>query len=297
MKVVCLTHQESLFETRRLKRMADPVFLSPAHLMEAQGAPLLLFGNWYETGLSEGLRWLSSVAYRLRLPGIVFPPFQEGPLGQILGLQVGLEAKALNRNRLTLKDEMMALASGRHELKVQADFGFIGPAGKPLVVDSEEGIATVVALQPKTTLTPLLLCGARIFSASGLSNEEDLQALFAGLVAWANGWQAQPIRLRGAEGKDAELSHETLKSLCVLLAGTRTTNPKELISLADAIWGVDLPCEELEAGLKYLSQNGFITIKDDSVLIHSGPLEQYVRELGLWSHVRILKRDFVKEDS
>jgi hypothetical protein len=295
MKVTCLKSQESLFETRILRRMADPVFLPPAKLMEAQGSPLLLFGKWYEGGFSEGLVWLSSVAYRLKFPCLIFPPFEEIPIGQILGLQVQLEVRTLNQNNLLIQGKEMTLFSGKSNLKVQSDYGFVGPAGKPLVMDIEGKISVVLALEPISTATALVLCGTRVFSSSGLSDDEDRQALFNGLIAWANARQARASQLRDQESKTVELTTEKLQTICVLLAGTRANTPKDIIALADSIFGTNFSFEEIEAGLSYLSQTGLITTKDGTVTIQFEPLEHYIQEAGLWPHVRMLKHDFAKK--
>jgi hypothetical protein len=292
MKVSCLASQEKLFEARILKRMAEPVFLPLDQLQESLQTPLLLFGNWHESGFWEGLRWLSTVAYRLSFPCILCPPFEPGQIGQLLALQVSLEVKVINTNSLTLQEKGGLQFSPEKRLKVQADFGFTGPAGKPFVTTSTDNVPVVLALQPKNIVTPLVLCGVRLFSASGLSAEVDRQALFEALVTWATAQHGISSSIEPAEVEADDLNPEILKSLVVLLVGTGARTLQEVSNLASSVLGLTLTPLEFDLSLDFLVQNGLVQREGESFTCHPELLEQYAQQLGLWPYVRILRRNF-----
>jgi hypothetical protein len=296
MKVTCLSSQESLFETRILKRMAEPTFVPPDRLKETLQSPLFLYGSWHETGFWEGLRWLSSIAYSLPFPCIVCPPFEIGQVAEVLGLQVSLSVKAIDTNVLVSAEDDLTLPPGRSALRVQADFGFVGPAGRPFVITQEDEISVVLIIQPKSTATPLILCGARLFSASGLSDEEDRQALFQALVTWATAQRTPYPSAKPAGRAASDLDPEVLKSLCVLLAGTGVRDAQELIAAANSVLGLALSPGEVDTGLNLLAQNELVKLTDGSISVQIELLEQYVQQMGLWPYVRILRRDFARRE-
>ena len=100
MKVNCIEKQASLFEMRFLKRMAEPIIMPAKQLKERQSAPLVLFGEWNDGGFSAGLNWLMDIAYDLKFPCIMFPPFIPGSLRKELRLDVNLEVIDYGKNEL-----------------------------------------------------------------------------------------------------------------------------------------------------------------------------------------------------
>jgi hypothetical protein len=294
MQVTCLIHQEKLFETRILRRMAKPVFIPHERLPEGLQTPLLLFGQWSEGDFWTGVRWLATLAYRLPYPCILCPPFETGSLDQLLGLAVTLEARAINANALLPQEKDLHASTGVESLQVQADFGFVGPAGRSLVVTAADRTPVVVALQPKSTVTPLLLCGVRLFSASSLSVEADRQALFEALVTWATAQRAAISASEPDEVQADDLDPALFKSLSVLLAGTGVRSSLEVINVAESVLGLTLTPAEVGLGLHALAQNDLIQQEGEAIVVHMEPLEQYIQQQGLWPYVRMLRRDLAR---
>ncbi|GIK36919.1 MAG: hypothetical protein BroJett011_07520 [Chloroflexota bacterium] len=294
MQVTCLTCQEKLFETRILRRMAKPVFIPHEQLPEGLQTPLLLFGKWFEGDFWAGVRWLATLAYRLPYPCILCPPFEAGSLDQLLGLAVALEARAINANALLPQEKDLRASTGVESLQVQADFGFVGPAGRSLVVTAADRTPVVVALQPKSTVTPLLLCGVRLFSASSLSVEADRQALFEALVTWATAQRAASSAIEPNETQADDLDPALFNSLSVLLAGTSVRSSSEVINAAESVLGLTLTPAEVGLGLHALAQNDLIQQEGEAIVVHMEPLEQYIQQQGLWPYVRMLRRDLAR---
>lgn len=296
MQVTCLTSQEKLFETRILRRMAEPVFIPLGQLPEGLQTPLLLFGQWSEGDFWAGVRWLATLAYRLPFPCILCPPFETGPLDQLLGLAVALEAKGINTNALLPQEKDLRASTAVEPLQVQADFGFVGPAGHPLVVTAADRMPVVVALQPKSTATPLLLCGVRLFSASSLSAEADRQALFETLVTWATAKRAATPAIEPDETQADDIDPALLKSLSVLLAGTGLNSSSAVIKAADSILGLTLTPAEVDLGLHILAQNDLIQLEGETFVVDMERLEQYVQQQGLWPYARMLRRNLARQE-
>lgn len=296
MQVTCLTSQEKLFETRILKRMAEPVFISQEQLPEKLQSPLLLFGQWFEGDFPAAVRRLCTLAYRLPFPAILCPPFEAGPVDQLLGLAVSLELITINANILLPQEKDLHPVTGTEPLQVQADNGFAGPAGQPLVATASGHTPVVVALQPRSTATPLLLCGVRLFSASSLSVEADRQKLFEALVSWATVHRPAVSPAKPATGETVEPDPALLKSLLVLLAGTDVRSTTQVIEAAESILGLTLSHTEVDTGLRALAENGLIEQQGEACTVQLELLEQYVQQLGLWPYVRMLRRDFARQE-
>ncbi len=292
MEVTCLADQETSFEMRMLGRMASIAFVSAERLLNEQRSPLVLFGKWHEQGFRAGLQWLSGLAYKLPYPCILCAPFEPSDLGMSLGLQVGLEVQAFNSNQLVAVDADLAMLVGRRALRIQADNAFRGPAGKVLVESSEQGVPVAVVLQPKSTATPLVLCGIRLFSSSGLSSSADREALLGALVDWANVRARADRPPASGDTDQLELSPEKLRGICVLLAGVGSSTRDALLSLADAILGLDLSPRELDAGLSQLVTAGLVAPSGETVLNSTASLEAHIDAWGLRSYVRMLRADF-----
>ncbi len=271
------------------------MFLAPDKLYEYQQFPLVLFGDWHEAGFIKGIERLSSIAFKLNFPCIILPPFGKCSLTKMLGLTVKLDIKSLNTNQINANDEEIIFHSGQKKFQVQSDAGFIGPAGKILLQEQESGIPVMVYIQTVNTATPLILCGARILSSSGLSNDNDRKTLFNGIIAWANARKkTSPVLQKNGIKNDQEVqvSTEKLHLLCVIIAGTGVVMPKEAAGLASSIFGIDLSLEELSEGLGLLSQKKLISIEQNRISVYGELLDRYVQELGLWPHVRILRKEF-----
>ncbi|QTA78417.1 Uncharacterized protein dnl_06380 [Desulfonema limicola] len=295
MNVNCLKSQETLFETRILNRMATPVFLLPDQLPEYQKFPLILFGQWYSTGFAQGIKWLSSIVFKLKFPCIILPPFDECNLSEILGLKVKLNMQNLNSNQLKTSDEEIGFHTGQKEFQIQSDTGFIGPGGKTMLHETAGEVPVMICLKPKNTATPLILCGVRLLSSSGLSNNKDRNAMFNGIIAWASTRQKATDDLQNKvidKDKNYEISGETLNLISVIIAGTGVANSHEITAIASSIFGMEMTHEEISAGLDYLSQNGFIFMQKDQISVCKEAMEKYVQDIGLWSHVRILRKEF-----
>ncbi len=295
MKVNCLIRQESLFETRILKRLADPIFLTPEKFPEFQQFPLLLFGEWHDGGFVQGIQWLCANVFRLTFPCIILPPFDQCALSEILGLKVAIDIQGLNTNQLDTHDEEIIFHSGQREFQIQADTGFVGPAGQTLLLATASETPVMVSVQPKNTATPLILCGARLLSSSGLSDNADRKALFNGIIAWADAWHKRSAVSKSKGVKDDkkhEISKETLHLLSVIIAGAGIVNPQEITALASSIFGISLTPEDISAGLSNLSQKRVMAMEEGQISICEKSLERYVQDMGLWSHVRILRKEF-----
>lgn len=291
MNVTCLSTQESMFETRILKRMGEPIFLHRSSLEKAQESPLILYGKWYEEGFVPGLGWLASIAYKLPYPCLLFPPFERGQVDDSLGLQVGLSIELVNTNSLHVLDEGIFVFLGKRDLRVQTDYRFVGSAGKALVA-AHDNAPVVLALQPSSNATPIILCGPRIFSTSGLSDEEDRIALFEALINWATAWRTRKVPAQVPVTEATFVDRETLGTLSVLLAGTGATSAGELVLLADSIFGAKLTEKQIESCLEYLSASGLVSLNGPSIAVERDALNDFVRSLGLWSYARILRHEF-----
>jgi len=284
-----LERQKTSFETRILKRIHEPEFIAPANVNNEISSPLLLYGDWYEGDLANGLRWLSSIAYKLPYPCIILPPFETGSLESILGLKVGLEVISLNTNKVNLESEELFLE--RLALRIQSDYGFRGPAGRSIVAtQTKESVVTVI--QPKSNDTPLVLCGLRILSTSGLSDENDRQEFFSALIDWAKGHTKEPQAARDFPSEpDRDFSPEILKSVMLMLAVGKADTQASLTSLANTVLGISICKVDMDASLNKLIELDVIKVKKGVIQTHAEKLDQYLQDAGLWSYVRILRED------
>ncbi len=293
MKVNCIEKQASLFEMRFLKRVTEPVFIPADALREHQSAPLVLFGKWHEAGITAGLNWLLDKTHDLKFPCILFPPFTPGSLRKELRLDVNLEVISLEKNELISLDEEISHLAGKDEFRIQADVAFSGPAGTALVVERNEDNPVVLVVQLKSTATPLVLCAANVLSASSLSDTADRFALFKALVIWAMRRESIPhAKNRDAAQIEMEVPIEFVNSIAVLLAGTNARNPEDLARLAQRIFGTSHEPEFVKNALNKLKREGLVDFSESAECsVRQELLEQHVQNLGLWAHVRILRRD------
>ena len=289
MLINCLEKQKTLYETRILKRMCEPEFIASDHVRDQLNYPLLLYGEWYEDNLLEGFNWLSTIAYDLSYPCIVFPPFISGSLDRILELKVGLEVFSLNTNNITLVGDELNLE--RDVFRIQVDYGFKGPAGRSIVVSqNKETVVTIV--QPKSNNTPLVLCGLRILSTSGLSDENDRQEFFSTLIQWAQSHKNEPQTVKESSvdpGRD--ISPEILKSVMLILAVEKSIAPADLSSLANAIFGINLGDVKIDSCVHRLTELDLATVDQGIIHAQADKLDDYLQEAGLWSYARILRAD------
>lgn len=287
MKVFCLNNQETLYETNILRRMIEPEFTASEAIHRIK-SPLLLYGDWFQGDFGKGLRWLASIAYHLPYPSIVLPPYLEGSIDELLGLAVGLDIVALNTNRVELEKEFPILSQGN--LRIQADYGFFGPAGKALVIADNDIVVTLI--QPTSNATPIILCGLRILSTSGLSDEIDRQEFFLALLDWAQKHQIYPPESEEIlTDQPPEVSSDILKSLMVLLAVEALTDIDRLTFLVKSSLGLELTQDEVNQGVKELSKIGLLKIEDNKIISNLDEIESLVQQSGLWPYLRMLRQD------
>jgi hypothetical protein len=293
MHINCLSTQEELFETRLLRRVSKLVFLAAEALPGGLDAPLVLYGNWHAQGFWNGLRWLSGLVFRLPYPCILLPPFETGSLGDVLGLTTALSVQTTNTNRLTILPEADALnLAGKVNLQVQTDYAFSGPTGKAWLTDGEATSAAVTLIQPKNTSTPLLLCGVRLLSTSGLSNNEDRLALLEGILTWATNWSMAADRTVEPPSQLPKLDEATWHVVCILTAGLRTSMVNETISMARSLFGTEISSADVQLAHDRLVEYGLAQRTGGNLLLNMVALEAYTQQLGLWAYVRALRRDF-----
>lgn len=292
--VTCLEAQSGLFETRLLRRVADPVFIHPSELPGGLTSPLILYGEWYLEGFWQGLRWLSGFIFGLPHPCILMPPFREGNLDPVLGLSTQLIVQGADLNQLTISPDGRGFGLGKQDLRIQTDFVFEGPAGKHLVKVAS-GASAVVLVQPKNTSTPLLLCGSRLFSPSALSDDEDRLYLTNALLEWATNWQPARIEPVGVVKPIVILDERQWNTICTIIAGTGTTDAREIISLAYTILGVELHEVHVQQAMDRLQSLGIAASGEDGLRLNKEALEQYVQIKNLWAYVRALRREFGKD--
>lgn len=293
MQIHCLRTQEDLFETRLLRRVFDPVFVDAENVDSNLGAPLLLYGQWHPQGFRAGLQWLSGLAYRLRYPCIVLPPFESGSLSSVLSLHTQLNVQMVNTNHLTILPEAELLQLGEKQaFKIQTDAAFSGLTGKLCLAAGEPSLAGLLLIQPKNTSTPLLLCGARLLSASGLSDDEDRLFLFERIVTWAWGWQSIPDLSQKTAIVSVQLDDSTWHVVCIVLAGCRLTAPKEIVALGRTLFGCEISHSDLEIALRRLAELGLATFDGDNLQVNLEGVEVYTQQNGLWAYVRSLRKDF-----
>jgi hypothetical protein len=288
MNIYCLNNQESLYETNILRRIIKPDFIA-AEDVHNVNSPLVLYGDWFQGDFLKGIRWLASIAYHLPYPSIVLPPYQEGPIDKLLGLSVGLDIVGLNTNLVKLKNEFPLM--NRDALRIQADYGFFGSAGKTLVIADDKDIV-VTLIQPNSNATPIILCGLRILSTSGLSDESDRQEFFLALVDWAQKHNPPPPEIEAVLTKHLpEVPSDRLKSLLVLLAVETTTDIDRLTTLMKSSFGQELTHDEVDQGVNEISKIGLVKIEDDKIISNVTEIEKCAQQLGLWPYLRILRHD------
>ena len=291
MDVTCLIKQEPFFETRLLRRMADIHFIHESELQENLQTPLFLYGSWYPEDFWEGLKWLSSFAYKLPFPCVLFPPFEEGRINTHLKLQIQLRIKSINSNHVIVRTDEFPISKEQSILNIQTDFGFEGPAGKRFVITPPDEIGAVVLAQPKNTSTPLLLCGCRVFSATGLSNDEDRQILLEGLVNWSSKYKKQDVHDEKITTSQKRLEPEILNSICVIIGGTGSVDRAEIKSYSSSFLGYELSNTEIDLGFLELMNLGYIQEERDIYHIMSEEFDEYLRIKNLWALVRIIRKD------
>ena len=296
MIVNCLENQKESFEIRFLKRLAEPVFISSEDIEARQNAPLVLFGKWYDGDMSSGVSWLTERAYHLKYPCIILPPFQLGNMRTELKLDVNMEVMNLETNDLKSVDEELTTLANKDTFSIQTDFAFFGPAGKALVVDKNKKDTVIIAIQPKNTATPMVLCSANLLGASSLSNTEDRYKLFNALVIWSSQQENIPQTDAPVDLKIAQqIPIEIVNCIAVLLSTTKPINHQELSKLAMKTFGIKLSNDVVKGTLGRLAQKGLVEIFDnEDYSIRRELLEQYLQNVGLWSHVRILRKDLKK---
>ncbi|TRZ47832.1 hypothetical protein D4S03_11000 [bacterium] len=298
MHINCLSFQEGLFETRLLRRVCEPIFVDPKHLLPEVDGPLVLYGQWHPQGIWAGLRWLARLVYNLPHPCFVLPPFESGSLSDTLGLTTQLKVRAINTNRIYKLHEAEPLnLPDKQILQIQTDFAFSGPAGRPWLIAGESSLAALMLIQPKNTSTPLLLCGARLLGASGLSNDEDRLSLLEHIITWAQAWQPVPGPSKKGSTKDGQLDEATWHAVCIVLAGTKTKVPKEIVSLASTLFGAKISKSIMQLALDRLSEYGLAKSEGESLNVNLPALEDYTQQNGLWAYVRSLRKDFERIES
>ena len=293
MVVNCLSTQEELFETRLLRRVSQSVFLAADKIPDSLDAPLVLYGNWHPQGFLNGLKWLSKWVFNLPHPCILLPPFEICAIGNILGLGTNLNVQGANTNRLSILSEADSLRLAKKEiLHVQTDYVFSGPTGKAWLTAGDTGLASVIVIQPKNTSTPLLLCGARLLSASGLSDNEDRLTLLEGILTWAINWQNISEEDVKAPVYLPQLDNSIWHVVCVLLASSRLSKTNEVISLASSLFGIEINSVDIQLAHNRLVEYGLAQWKSESLELNQGALDVYTQQLGLWAYVRELRKDF-----
>jgi hypothetical protein len=293
MRINCLSTQEDLFETRLLSRVSQPVFLAIEAIPSGLDAPLVLYGNWHPQGFRKGLDWLSGFVFHLPKPCILLPPFDVGTMGESLGLMTALSVQNVNTDGLLVLPEAEALnLANKNELQVQTDYAFSGPTGKAWLTATENKLAVVDLIQPKNTSTPLLLCGARLLSASGLSNNDDRLALLEGILTWATRWSKAADQIIEPPSQSPKLDEATWHVVCILAAGARTSTVNETISLARSLLGVEISLVDVQIAHERLVEYGLAQRINENLLLNLDALETYTQQIGLWAYVRALRKDF-----
>jgi len=291
--VTCLEAQSGLFETRLLRRVADPAFIHPTKLPSELTSPLILYGNWHPQGFKNGLRWLSEFVFRLPYSCILLSPFEVGRIDTSLGLTTALSVSNINTNRLLVLSDAEGLEmAGKSELRLQTDYAFSGPAGKALLTAAEKKLAVVELIQPKNTSTPLLICGARLLSASGLSNNDDRLALLEGILSWASSWSKVVAQTDELSSKSPELNEATWHVVCILVAGARTSTVNETISMARSLFRIGISSVDVQLAHDRMVEYGLAQQIDENLILNFSALEAYTQQLGLWAYVRALRKDF-----
>ena len=293
MHVNCLSTQEGLFETRLLSRVSQSVFLTADEIPCNLDAPLVLYGNWHSQGFLNGLRWLSELVFHLPYPCILLPPFEICPIGNTLSLTTDLNVQAVNTNRLSILPEADGLRiAEKGILHVQTDYVFSGPTGKAWLTAGDTGLAAVTLIQPKNTSTPLLLCGARLLSASGLSDNEDRLVLLEGILTWASNWHVTTDQTDEAPVHIHQLDDAIWHVVCILAAGNRVSKANEIISLASSLFGIEISSVDIELAQIRLVEYGLAQWKGEYLDLNQVALDVYTQQLGLWAYVRGLRKDF-----
>ena len=293
MHVNCLTTQEGLFETRLLNRVSQSVFLTANEIPRSLDAPLVLYGNWYSQGFLNGLRWLSEWVFRLPYPCILLPTFDISPIGNILNLTTDLNVQAANTNRLSILSEAdCLLIAEKGILQVQTDYVFSGPTGKAWLTAGDTGLAAVTLIQPKNTSTPLLLCGARLLSTSGLSDNEDRLTLLEGILTWASNWHETTDQADETPVHIPQLDDAIWHVVCILAAGNHVSKANEIISLARSLFGIEISLVDIELAQIRLVEYDLAQWKGDDIELNQVALDVYTQRLGLWAYVRGLRKDF-----
>lgn len=291
MIVNCFLSQENLFETRILKRLAEINFLSFDDFIEEQAHPLILFGNWFEDDYSK-FNLLLSYAFDLKFPCILFPPFNVENWDKILNLNVSFETKPVDTNYIHVQDPELLDLLSKEVLKIQTDYCFVGAAGKTLVSEIENNQSVISSLQNKNTDTPLIICGIRLFSTSGLSDDEDRKKLLKVLIQWTS------KRYKYIEVKEKTilkddnyfLNNSGFKNICVLLVVLENTTLSKLDEMTKSIFGLNIENTELNDSIEFLITRRLLE-KVENKLIVKEQLVELVQDLGLWSYVRILKKN------
>jgi len=298
MRVNCLSTQEELFETRLLKRVSQPVFLTAEEVPTRLDAPLVLYGNWHTGGFNNGLDWLSEFVFNLPHPTVLLPPFETGALSNRLRLTTALNVQSANTNRLFVLPAAEAMGQiDKNELQVQTDYAFAGPTGKVWVTATQLQLATITLIQPKNTYTPLLLCGARLLSASGLSNNDDRLSLLEGILGWATSWSGASVQIDELPSKVHQLDEATWQVVCILAAGVHVFSAKETISLARSLLGIEISPTDLQLAHDRFVEFGMAQRLGEDLTLNLPALESYSQQHGLWAYVRALRKDFERTQS
>lgn len=298
MQINCLSTQSDFFETRILKRTFDVVFVELEKLPKGQTGPLILFGPWHPLGFNTGLRWLSELSQDLQHPCIVLPPFESGSISEAFKLSSSLSVQIANTNYLlTLPEAKQAGFSEQRTLKVQTDFTFTGSTGKAWVTVGDPLLAALLCVQSKNTATPILLCGARLLSASGLSNEEDRIDILEGIITWAENWQQLPITNGVNITESHLLSDETWRVVIIVLTGCKLKTVDKVNAFSNSIFGLEINENDIQLIEDRLIQLDLAKYSESSLDINLGNLEKYAQQNGLWAYVRALRKDFERTRS
>jgi hypothetical protein len=205
---------------------------------------------------------------------------------------------AINTNRISIMPDAEPLQlPGKQTLQIQTDFAFIGQAGKPWLAAGDQSYAALILIQPRNTSTPLLLCGARLLSASGLSDDEDRLTLLESIITWAWSWHPIPDLSKTETNQPPQLDEATWHAVCIVLAGTKTNVPKEIVSLTNSLFGTKISESSLQFALDRLSASGLAQIDGNRLILNLPALEEYTQQLGLWAYVRSLRKDFERMGS
>jgi len=298
MRINCLSLQEELFETRMLRRVSKPIFLAAEDLPHGLDAPLVLYGNWHLKGFGNGLHWLSQLVFSLPFPCILLPPFEIGSIGNTLGLATALSVQTANTNQLAILPEATSLHLGmKSDLHVQTDYVFTGPTGKPWLAAGDTGLGAMTLVQPKNTSTPLLLCGTRLLSASGLSDTEDRLALLDGILTWATNWCKSSELVPDAPAYLHQLDDAKWQVVCILAAGAQTSLVNETIAMARSLFGVAATPIDIQLAHDRMVDYGLALRIGEKIKINPDALDTYTQEHGLWAYVRALRKDFERMQS